>query len=308
MILLQTSRAFRFAFQNFKRNLWLSIVTVIILAVATFSVSLVAAINALGQRALQTVEQRVDVSLELKRDATDAAGQALRDRLSQMPEVQSAVYQSKSEALEEFKQLHQNDANINELLAELTENPLMARIVIKARHSGDYSTIIKFLENSENAELVENRDRDFKDTQVVVDKLTTITNRVRQVGMGVSAVFILLSLIVVLNTIRIAIYTHREEIGIMRLVGASNGFIRAPFILESLIYGIIGAGISLFLIVFMWQSAAPALHRFFFYGTDVNITTILRDNFWSILGLEFFLAVLLCVVSSTIATRRYLKV
>ncbi len=308
MILLQTSRALKFAAQNFKRNLWLSIVTVIILIVATFSVSLVAALQALGQRALQTVEQRVDVSLELKREVTDAQAQELRERLLQLPHVQKIVFQSQTEALEAFRTLHADDPNIQQLLQELTENPLPGRLVITAERLEDYEAVLRAIDAPENSGLVENKDRDFKDAKAVMEKLQSITQRVRQVGFAVSAVFVLLSLIVVFNTIRIAIYTHREEIGIMRLVGASNAFIRAPFILESALYSIIGAGLAVLLMLFLWQGAAPAMHRFFFSGTDVSVQGILQTNFWSILGLEFLGALVLCVVSAVIATRRYLKV
>ncbi|MEK7570554.1 MAG: permease-like cell division protein FtsX [Patescibacteria group bacterium] len=308
MILLQTTRAFRFALQNFRRNLWLSIMTIIIVAVAVFSVSLVAAINVLGHRALATVEQRVDVTLELVPDISDADTTAFIERLQEQPLVASVVYQSKVDALETFKQNHAGDPNIQNLLAELTDNPLPASVTLKAKNIANYDSILAFVDLDENAKLVADSKRDFKDSQLVIEKLTTLTNRVRDIGLLVSSVFAFLSLIVVFNTIRIAIYTHREEIGIMRLVGASNAFIRSPFIIESILYSIIGAGIAITVIVLIWQSAAPALHAFFFKDTTVNLGTVLQQNLWSIVGWQFLGALLLSTLSSTIATRRYLKV
>ena len=308
MILLQSSRALRFALTNVRRNLWLSIVTTIIVAVAVFSVSLVAALNVIGHTALQTVEQRVDVTLELKSDVTEDQGRDFVSRLSQLPQVVSVVYTSKQEAIDAFKKTHADDANIQQLLSELTDNPLPASVTIKAQHVQDYDTILAFVNQEENAKLISDSKRDFQDSQLVINRLTSITNRVRDVGIAVSGVFAILSLIVVLNTIRIAIYTHREEIGIMRLVGASNTFIRAPFILESLVYSVVGAGIALVAVVLIWQGAAPSLHTFFFKDTDVTVTGLLRQNFWSILGLQFIGAVLLSTLSAAFATRRYLKV
>ena len=171
-----------------------------------------------------------------------------------------------------------------------------------------YDAILQFVDQSENASFIADSKRDFKESQLVIARLTTITNRVRDAGIGVSAVFAILSLIVVINTIRITIYTHREEIGIMRLVGASNSFIRAPFILESLIYSAVGAGIAILAIVLLWQGSASALNAFFFKDTDVTVVGLLRDNFWSIIGLQFLGALLLSSLSALFATRRYLKV
>lgn len=308
MILLQTSRAFRFALQNFRRNLWLSIVTIIIVGVAVFSVSLVAALNVLGHRALATVEQRVDVTLELVPGASDADIADFVERLQNQPLVASVIYLSKTDALELFKKNHANDPNIQNLLTELTENPLPASVTLKAKRIADYDSILAFVDLDENAKYVADSKRDFKDSQLVIEKLTTFTNRVRDIGLLVSSVFAFLSLIVVFNTIRIAIYTHREEIGIMRLVGASNGFIRSPFIIESILYSVIGAGIAITVLVLLWQGASPALYRFFFRDTSVNLSAVLRENLWTIVGWQFLGAVILSTLSSVIATRRYLRV
>lgn len=308
MILLQATRALRFAGQNARRNLWLSFVTTMIVGVAVFSISLVAALNVVGQRALQTVEQRVDVTLELKPEVSEDQAQDFLERLREQPKVKSAVYLNEDDALVAFKKAHQNEPNIQELLAQLTENPLPASITIVAKQVTDYDTILKFVDQSDNAKYVADSKRDFKDSQLVIERLTTITNRVRDAGVGVSAVFALLSLIVVINTIRIAIYTHREEIGIMRLVGASNSFIRAPFILESLIYSTVGAGLAILAIILLWQGSSPALNTFFFKGTDVNVAGLLSENFWSIIGFQFVGALLLSSLSALFATRRYLKV
>ncbi|MEK7631712.1 MAG: permease-like cell division protein FtsX [Patescibacteria group bacterium] len=308
MILLQTTRAIRFALQNFRRNLWLSIVTIIIIAVAVFSVSLVAALNVLGHRALATVEQRVDVTLELVPSASEADIATFVERLQNQPLVASVAYLSKTDALEAFKRNHANDANIQNLLAELTDNPLPASVTLKAKRIADYDSILAFVDLDENAKFVADSKRDFKDSQLVIEKLTTLTDRVRDIGFLVSSVFAFLSLIVVFNTIRIAIYTHREEIGIMRLVGASNAFIRSPFIIESVLYSVIGAGLAITLLVLLWQGATPTLHKFFFKDTTVNLGTVLQQNLWTIVGWQFLGALLLSTFSSTIATRRYLKV
>lgn len=308
MMLLQASRALRFASQNARRNLWLSFVTTIIVGVAVFSISLVAALNVVGQRALQTVEQRVDVTLELKPEVTEDQAQEFLQRLREQPDVKSAAFLSKDDALAAFKETHRSEPNIQELLAQLTENPLPASITIVAKQVTGYDVILAFVDQSSNAAYVADSKRDFKDSQLVIARLTTITNRVRDAGVGVSTVFAILSLIVVINTIRIAIYTHREEIGIMRLVGASNSFIRAPFILESLIYSTVGAGLAILTITLLWQGSAPSLYTFFFKGTDVNVAGLLRDNFWSIIGLQFIGALLLSSLSALFATRRYLKV
>ncbi len=308
MMLLQASRALRFATQNIRRNFWLSLVTTIIVVVAVFSVCLVAALNVIGQRALATVEERVDVTLELAATVSDDQAREFLEDIRTRPDVKSATYTSKTEALATFRATHADEPNIQQLLDELTENPLPSSLTIVANDIAAYEGILAYVNSGAFAEYVVDSKRDFADSQLVIERLTNITNRVRDVGVGVSAVFALLSLIVVINTIRIAIYTHREEIGIMRLVGASNGFIRAPFILESVLYSALGAGVAILLVALLWQGAAPALQKFFFSETSVEVAGLLRSNFWSILGWQFVGAVGLSTLSAAIATRRYLKV
>jgi len=233
---ISLARAAKFSLQDIIRNVWLSLVTIIILVLAFFSVNLLLSVQVISKAAIDTVRDKIDVSLYLKNDSAESDILALRAQISAMDNVREVIYVSKQQALEDFQTKHQNNPDILEALRELDTNPLSPSLIVRPSDINKYETLITNL-NRLSSPIIESRN--FDDQSLMLQKINSITDRVSQAGFVVSLLFIFITLLVLYNTIRVAIYTHRTEIGIERLVGASDWFIRAPFIISSLIYTLI---------------------------------------------------------------------
>lgn len=302
------TRAIKFTFQNVIRNIWLTLMTVTILVLALFSVSMVAGLNSLSDELLTSVKEKVDISVELLPEATEDEGRALVTQILSLDEVKNARFVSREEALEQFKLEHRDDEDIQETLALLEENPLQGRIVIQAKDIESFTSIITYLESPQNSKIVQTENTNLEQAEIVIERLTDLSRQISQIGLGVTIVFIVISFLVVFNTIRIAIYTHREEIGIMKLVGASNWFVRLPFLFEGIVYAFIATIITFAILAPVLTLLAPQLNNAFFADYGVDIKTFFDEHIWRLVVYQFIAAAILNMASGSFAMSRYLKV
>lgn len=298
-------RITKYAFQNFGRNIWLSIVTIIVLALTLFMVSMIMTLNLIAENAIQSVQERVDIDVFFKPDVSEVSVLEAKQFLEARGEVQSVEYISKDKALENFRAVHADDADIQTSLDELAENPLPASLVVRARELEQYSDILVALDNSDFNDLIETRN--FESNQAVIGQLHNITDRMSNIGFIVSAVLVVIAVLVVFNTIRITIYTYRTELGIMKLVGATNTFIRMPFVMESVLYAVIATVITVAVFYPLLVAVSPYITNFF-EGYNFDALAYFQVNFWRVVGVELLVAVVLSVLSSTVAIGRYLRV
>ena len=150
-------------------------------------------------------------------------------------------------------------------------------------------------------------DKNFDDNKLVISRLSDLSDKIKRVGIIISSIFVVIAILIVFNTIRINIYTHREEIAIMKLVGSSNWFVRVPFIFESIMYAIIAVIISVAILYPLLGLVAPQVSNFF-DGYNLDLIEYASSNFLRIVGLQFAFAVILSVLSSSLAIGRYTRV
>jgi len=288
------------------RNIWLSLVTLMILVLALFSVNLLLAVKVLSSSTISAVKNKIDVSLYLKTDAAEDRILALKAKVSQLEAVRQVDYISKQAAVEAFREKNKNRPEILQTLIELGKNPLSPSLVIKPKDVNNYDELIASL-NKITDDIIESRD--FKDYQTVLAKANNITQKASQAVLTISLLFVLITTLVVYNTARVAIYTHRREIGIMKLVGASTWFIRAPHLISGIIYAFLGVAIIIIILYPLLGLIQPYLASFF-YGLDfeVNILSYYNSNFFTIFGLEFLAAALVNLLASLVAVGKYSKV
>lgn len=303
-MLISLWRATKFSFQDIARNVWLSLVTIIILILAFFSVNLLLSVQVISRAAIDTVRDKIDVSLYLRTDAAESDILALRAQISALENVREVVYVSKQQALEDFQSKHQNNPDILEALRELDANPLSPSLIIRPYDVNKYESLIAELNRLSNPVI---ESRNFDNHEQLLSKINMITDRVSQAGFVVSILFIFITLLVIYNTIRVAIYTHRTEIGIMRLVGASDWFIRAPFIISSLIYTLIGLVLTTVIFYSFLSLLQPYLETFFM-NYDFNIIGYFQSNFIQFFVLQFAGAALINIAASLVAVRKYSNV
>lgn len=298
-------RALKFSLQNFWRNIWLSLVTVFILFLTLFSITLSVSLNFIAQKTISAVKERVAVSVYFRQNSLEEDVRIVQQKLASLPQVKDVQYVSRDEALRQFKERTGDNPVIQQTLEALGDNPLGATLIVKARHIDDYPAIVAALGDPSYKNTIE--DLDYEESQTVINRLTSITDRIRAVGLAVSIVFSIVAALVIFNTIRITIYSYREEIGIMKLVGASNWFVRAPFILESILYAVIASIVCLAVLLILGGITAPYLNHFF-SGYSFDLVAYLQSHLPVIIVLQFGIAILLSVLSSLIAVGRYLRV
>ena len=222
-------RVTKFALQNFWRNFWLSLITLSMLLLTLFTVNILLVLNVVTDRAISLVEDRIELSVyfyDHTQDTTLSSAVAYLRGLSQIRDVEII---SADEAYQQFIERHANDEQIMASLQELGENPFGPTLVIKADQVGDFEMIIDALDNPQFRDSI--REKDFSDYQSIVERIQSTTDRIRVFVIVLAIIFLFIACLIVFNTVRIGIFIHRDEIGIMRLVGANNWFIKAPFFL-----------------------------------------------------------------------------
>jgi cell division transport system permease protein len=304
MFILSIARVIKSSIQDVGRNIWLSVATITILVLALFSVNILLVVKVISTETIQAVKEKIDVSLYLKSDATDVQIANLQEKVSGLTQVNQVDYISKAEALETFRLEHKNDPEILEALVELGKNPLSPSLIVKPKDIDRYDELIESLVNIED-DIIESKN--FDDHKAMITKINLISDKASQAGLFISSLFVIIMLLVVYNSIRVAIYTHKREIGIMKLVGASNWFIKAPYLVSSLIYTFIGILITVALFYPFLGFLQPYLSSFFDdYG--FNLISFYNSNFFTIFGLEFLAAALINIFASLIAVGKYSKV
>jgi len=298
-------RAVKYALQDFWRNFWLSVVTITVLVLALLSVNVLISLDAISGQVVQSVKDKVDISVFFKRETPIAVINNFQEKVKKMPAVKEVVFVAKEQALEAFKVKHGDDPAIMSALKELEKNPLTDALIIKAANTGDYKSILSFVNREDNQEFI--KYQNYTDHEKIISRIGAVSRKVEKFSFILTAIFSAIAVLIVFNAIRVAIYTHREEIAVMRLVGASNSFIRAPFLLTGVIYAGVALLITAGLLYALFAALGPYLNGFL-ETYDFNLAQYYNQHFWQIFLAEFGAAVLLNVISSGIAIGKYLKI
>lgn len=296
------SRIIKYGWQAFLRNGWLSLSTISIMILAALVFEGLILFNVMGKTALTSIQNKIDISVYFKSTVDEDSILNMKRSLEGLKEVSSVEYISREQALEEFRVRHEDEETITQTLAELDENPLLASLNVKAKDPSEYAAIASYLENQNLSDVVEKVT--YAQNQVVIDRLVGLIDTMKKGGITLTVFLAFLAITVTFNTIRLAIFSNREQIGIMRLVGASNVFIRGPYTVEGIIYGII-AGIAGFLILIPVISfLSPYVGRFI---PELVLSDYFQVHFFTLLLYQLLFCIVLGIVSSIIATRRYLQ-
>lgn len=295
------SRIIKYGFQNFIRNGWLSVSTIGIMILAAIVFEGIILFNITGKTAITSIQEKIDISVYFKSNIPEDSILSIKRSLEKLDEVSSVEYVSRDQALQDFKQRHENDEAITQAVEELDENPLLAAINIKAKDPREYKTIASYLENKTLQDQIEKVT--YAQNEVVIDRLVGLIDTMRNGGIVLTIFLAFLAVIVTFNTIRLAIFSSNDQIGVMRFVGASNTFIRGPFIVEGIIYGIIAAIISFVFLIPVFNFLSPYVNSFI---PEMNLSSYIGANAMSLLLYQFLFCIGLGILSSIIAVRKYL--
>ncbi|MBU4223728.1 ABC transporter permease [Patescibacteria group bacterium] len=306
MIWIKAKRVIKAGFVNFWRNGWISLATVLVIVITLFTIGSLIFSRAILGSMISQIQDKVDISIYFKTDAEESDILALKDSVSKLPEVKSAEYVSAEQSLENFKERHKDNALIMQSIEELGENPLGAMLNIKTKETSQYDSVAKYLESQSGTAGGSMIDKiNYYQNKKVIDRLSKILDSAKTLGTAISVILVIISIIIAFNTIRLAIYISREEIGVMRLVGASDRFVRGPFIVEGVIYGVISSIIAMIIFYPLTLWLGPMTDNFF---SGINIFQYYVANFGQIFLILLLLGVSVGAFSSYIAVKRYLKV
>ncbi|MBI4138579.1 FtsX-like permease family protein [Candidatus Uhrbacteria bacterium] len=301
---ITTARIVSYAWKNFARNAWIALTTIFVLVLSLLSVNVLVGVNALLDRAVVALEDKVDISVYFKNGTPEAVLQQAQFFMAGLPQVKRADLLRPDEALALFKERHKNDPKILGALGELDQNPLGASLIVKANRPEEYPFLLEALKNPQFDFAIESKTYD--DHAEAIKRVRELGASARLFGAMLIAVFGLFSVLIVFNAVRVAIYTQREEIGIMRLVGASGSFVRFPFVLEGMFIALLASLIAAGVIAGAIAFVEPRLVSFF-DGVDPGLRAYFISNLPNILAAELGGLLILVAVSSWAAVGKYLK-
>ncbi len=300
-------RILKTGFFNFWRNGFVSLSSVVVMVATLSVIGGLIFVSAILDASLTEIRSKVDINVYFVTTAPESSIEDLKATLETLPEVESVGYVSREEALENFRARHENDQITLQALEELGDNPLGASLNIKAKEPSQYEGIARFLEEQGNASTDRSAviDRiNYFQNKIAIDRLTEIIDSADRLGAAITIALALVSVLITFNTIRLAIFMSREEIAVMRLVGATARYIRGPFVVAGVLYGVVAALLTLavFFPLTYWLGSATenffiGLNVFNYYLSNLGQITLILLGSGAIIG----------AMSSYLAVRKYLK-
>lgn len=307
MIITKLRRTIKSGAISFWRNSSVSLASVLIMTVTLTVISMILFFGVVMSSTLETIKSKVDINVYFVKTASEADMTTLADSLKKMPEVASIEYVSRKQAYDTFRERHAGEEATLQALDEIGENPLPASLNIKAKDPSQYDAIVTALKDKEQAivgSVIIDKINYTKNKQAI-DAINRIITASNKLGFLIAIFFAIVSILITFNTIRLAIYIFREEISVMRLVGASETYIRGPFVTVGILYGLVSAILTVLLLIPLTHSLGEWTDKL---GTGMNLFAYYQAHLvYIILGLVAG-GTVLGAISSFLAIRRYLKI
>ena len=266
-------------------------------------ISFIYFLNPVSDVLIADVEKKVDISVYFKEGALEENIFEVKAEIAKIPQVKEVEYISKEEAFDIFINAHKDDPVLMESLTEVGYNPFLASLNVKAQETSQYEQVANFLETGPFKDLINKVD--YHQRKPVIDKVYSLTAGIKNIGIFLGLFFGLIAILIAFNTIRITIHNSEEEISIMRLVGASNFFVRGPFLVQGMIVGLIAALITFFVFFGASWAIDGKLKTII---SSISIFELFLSNIFVLLLIQLATGVGLGVASSLVAVRKYLKI
>ncbi len=300
---LKLWRTWKEGIRYFTRNGWLTFSAIAILSLSLFvgAFSIIAAISM--NSALTLKKESLSIAVSFNTETSETRIQEIRQELEKYKEISSVQYVSKDDALNELLARNGNDDIIRRAVDTIGENPLLPTLVIRAKNLDDYALIANQLKNSTYQSDI-NR-INYERNKKIIDRLSSASRTIDLVGISISSILIVIAFIITFYAILITIRSNHQEFEIMRLVGASNLYVRMPVIFQGVLYGVIAAIITMVALFISFRFLAPYTTELFLEGTVITFYTAhLLPIIAGLLGSGIAIG----VVSSEVAIRDTLKI
>jgi cell division transport system permease protein len=305
MALTTAKRLVNTGFTNFFRNIWLSLAATSIMAITLFIISTILVLYTLTTLSIENIQDRVGITAYFNNQTSEREILNVKAEIELLDNVEAVEYIPNTVARDIFMEIHKNEPLLLETLEEFDdgENPLPNSLAIRANGLENYAQLSETLQSDRYAPYFQR----VRDNGKVISRLLNITNIIRNLGIVLTVVFVTVTIMVMFNTIRLTIHNRRQEVEIMRLVGATNSYIRTPFIIEGVMYGLIATVITSLIMFAALQFASGSIESLL--SLEPGIAAGLARNLtFQVIGLNLALGIGLGVIASAIAMRRYLKI
>jgi len=289
---------------NFWRNRWLSLASTLIMTLTLLIITLFVVMTIVIGKTTDRIRSKIDVSVYFKDSATTQEISNLQQELASRSDVKEVRYISKEEALDIWDQQQKNQ-RIKELVTA-EENPLPRSLTIKTVDPANLQKIVDYVSGPQFASIIHKVS--YEDNKQIIDKLLAITSFIKKIGLIFSIVFIIISILVILNTIRLTIFTRKDEIEIMRLVGASDRFIKGPFIIEGMLYGILACILAMGILWLAIGFVSPLINQYLGTAVTENMINFFLGHFILIFFLQLLVGIVAVIKNSLFSIRKYLKI
>ncbi len=296
------SRIIHFGLKSFWRNGLLSTATVLVMLLALFVSLGLVIFTEVRDNAIVSLQDKIDIVVYFKTNTAEDQILSIKESLESLPEVQEIAYVSKEKALEDFKVKHAGEQSVIGAVDTVGNNPFEASLNIRAFSPDQYAAIDESLNNSVFDQYISKKS--FDENQVAIDRLVAIIDYVNRGGLALTIIMAVIAGLIVFNTIRLAIYSSRDEISIMRAVGASNALVRGPFIVDGILVGVIAAVLSILFVMPVVSFLSPHLAKFI---PGSNLSSYYYSNVFTLLLWQMLFGAGIGVFSGYMAIRRYLK-
>jgi cell division transport system permease protein len=307
MIITKLRRTIKSGIISFWRNSSVSLASVLIMTVTLTVISMILFFGVVMSSTLETIKNKVDINVYFIKSAPEDEMTGLADSLKSMPEIASVEYISRKQAYDTFRERHQEEEATLQALDEIGENPLPASLNIKAKDPSQYDSIVEVLKAKEvsvNSDGIIDKINYTKNKEAI-DAINRIIAASNKLGFLIAIFFAAVSILITFNTIRLAIYIFREEISVMRLVGASETYIRGPFVTVGILYGVVSAVVTVLILIPLTHSLGAWTDKL---GTGINLFAYYQSQFPLVIGALMLGGSVLGAISSYLAIRRYLRV
>ncbi len=292
--------------RNFLRNLWLSTAATTVMTVTLTIVVLSFISNLTLTSTIKSVTDKIDVSVYLKADITDQEVTDFQYAIKAGGNVAGITYLSKEDALAQFKQKNKNNQATLDALNIAGADTIPASLQIRAIDPKKLDVIAATIALPDNQKYQDpNAPPSYSGgRKSAIDRIVGFSNFFRSAGLIMSFIFVVISILIIFNTIRMAIFTRRDEIEIMKLIGATKWFIRGPFIFEAALYGIIASFIAVGLAYLLLLGGGPKLSSYVDVQSAINL---FQSYPLLVIGIELIIGIMIGIFSSLLAMSRYLK-
>ena len=287
---------------NFWRNGWLSFASTAVLVVTLLVVGVFTITTLVVNSTISSLKAKINITVHFYDSATDEQIKELQKELTLRSDVASVKYVSKEETLQIWQQLPIKDKTKNLINAE--NNPLPRGLQIKAKDPKKMQDIADFI-NTDKYKPITSR-LSYEENKNIITRLLNITDFVKKTGLGLAIIFVAISIFVVFNTVRLTIYSRKDEIEIMRLVGAGNAYIRIPFYVEAILYSLVATLVSTLIMWFGISYISPMVNSYL--GTvSIDLDAFFKENILKIVLMQLSLAIIIAMISSRLSAWKYLR-